>query len=207
MVPERWIRPLLLSYITTYLAPSHVLFREGAILVNIDGRRFCDERSRPQDAVCFQAGHQAFIVFDGSIAKRFNAWPNFISTAPGVGYAYLADYERARRDILHKAATVAELAGMIGVPAAALEASIADLMHMPSPPYYALGPARAWIVFSEGGLSVDSSLRVLRKSGTMIPRLFAAGSAGQGGLILEGHGHHLAWAFTSGRLAGTMAAG
>ena len=36
--------------------------------------------------------------------------------------------------------------------------------------------------------------------------LFAAGATGQGGLLLKGHGHHLAWAFTSGRRAGRSAA-
>jgi fumarate reductase flavoprotein subunit len=36
--------------------------------------------------------------------------------------------------------------------------------------------------------------------------LFAAGSTGQGGLLLEGHGHHLGWAFISGRIAGRNAA-
>jgi fumarate reductase flavoprotein subunit len=39
-----------------------------------------------------------------------------------------------------------------------------------------------------------------------IPGLYAAGSTGQGGLLLEGHGHHLAWAFISGHLAGRHAA-
>ena len=29
---------------------------------------------------------------------------------------------------------------------------------------------------------------------------------GQGGLLLKGHGHHLAWAFVSGRRAGRHAA-
>ena len=32
------------------------------------------------------------------------------------------------------------------------------------------------------------------------------GAVGQGGLLLEGHGHHLAWAFISGRIAGRNAA-
>jgi predicted oxidoreductase len=32
--------------------------------------------------------------------------------------------------------------------------------------------------------------------------LYAAGSNGQGGLLLKGHGLHLGWAFTSGRIAG-----
>jgi fumarate reductase flavoprotein subunit len=36
--------------------------------------------------------------------------------------------------------------------------------------------------------------------------LRAAGSTGQGGLLLKGHGHHLAWAFASGRRAGRFAA-
>jgi fumarate reductase flavoprotein subunit len=36
--------------------------------------------------------------------------------------------------------------------------------------------------------------------------LYAAGSTGQGGLLLKGHGHHLAWAFVSGRRAGQFAA-
>jgi fumarate reductase flavoprotein subunit len=29
---------------------------------------------------------------------------------------------------------------------------------------------------------------------------------GQGGMLLRGHGLHLAWAFTSGRIAGNLAA-
>ena len=70
----------------------------------------------------------------------------------------------------------------------------------------ALGPAISWIVFSEGGLKVDTKLRALDRTGKPIPGLYAAGSAGQGGVILEGHGHHLGWGFTSGRLAGANAA-
>ena len=38
-----------------------------------------------------------------------------------------------------------------------------------------------------------------------IPGLYAAGATGQGGLLLKGHGHHLAWAFVSGRRAGRFA--
>ena len=44
------------------------------------------------------------------------------------------------------------------------------------------------------------------EDGTPIPGLFAGGSVGQGGLLLEGHGHHLGWAFVSGRIAGRNAA-
>jgi fumarate reductase flavoprotein subunit len=70
----------------------------------------------------------------------------------------------------------------------------------------ALGPVRSVFVHSEGGLAVDLEHRVLNASGAPIAGLYAAGSTGQGGLLLRGHGHHLAWAFVSGRRAGRFAA-
>jgi len=74
------------------------------------------------------------------------------------------------------------------------------------PPFYALGPVKSYVVFTDGGLKVTSQLEVVNKSGAVIPGLYAAGSTGQGGLLLEGHGHHLGWAFISGRIAGRNAA-
>lgn len=46
----------------------------------------------------------------------------------------------------------------------------------------------------------------LRPDGTAILSLYAAGSNGQGGIMIWGHGLHIAWAFVSGRLAGGHAA-
>ena len=74
------------------------------------------------------------------------------------------------------------------------------------PPFYALGPAKAYIIFTNGGLTVTLNLEVVGANGNVIPGLFAAGANGQGGMLLEGHGHHLGWAFVSGRLAGCNAA-
>ena len=73
-------------------------------------------------------------------------------------------------------------------------------------PFYALGPAKSYVVLTDGGLAVSDTLQVLGEGDRPIPGLFAAGSAGQGGLMLKGHGHHIGWAFTSGRLAGRIAA-
>jgi fumarate reductase flavoprotein subunit len=70
----------------------------------------------------------------------------------------------------------------------------------------ALGPVRSVFVHAEGGLAVDTEHRVLDHDDRPIPGLYAAGSTGQGGLLLKGHGHHLAWAFVSGRRAGRFAA-
>ena len=99
-VPDRIVRPFLLRYLTTALGPSPDLFAQGAVLVNREGRRFTDERGKPGLDVARQPGRDAWIVFDAAIARRFCAWPHFISTAPGVAYAYLADYRRNRPDLL-----------------------------------------------------------------------------------------------------------
>ena len=99
---------------------------------------------------------------------------------------------------------LASLAGKLGMPPSALEASVGG--KLAATPYIALGPVRSVFVHAEGGLAVDAQHRVLGAGDVPIPGLYAAGSTGQGGLLLKGHGHHLAWAFVSGRRAGRCAA-
>jgi succinate dehydrogenase/fumarate reductase flavoprotein subunit len=94
------------------------------------------------------------------------------------------------------------LAKKIGVnPEAFVESTKSKFSNLRGP-FYALGPVRSYVTITEGGLSVNESFQVLNEADQVIPGLFAAGSNGQGGLLLEGHGHHIAWAFVSGRLAG-----
>jgi succinate dehydrogenase/fumarate reductase flavoprotein subunit len=212
-LPQAWLRPFLLSFLTTALGPSSELYQAGAILVNRNGARYTDELGQPNLATAKQPGRMAWIVFDHRVATKFSAWPHYVSTAPGVAYAYLEDYRRNRADIYHQAASIAELAASIGVPAPALERTLADYQGVrgnrpaiDAAPYYALGPVRSYVVFTDGGLRVTERLEVVRGDGPIIPGLYAAGAAGQGGLLLEGHGHHLGWSFISGRIAGRNAA-
>lgn len=214
-VPSVILRPFFMMFVTTNLAPSHSLFQQGAIMVNKAGQRFVDENDGPQYAIPSQPDRVAFILFDEKIAGQYTQWPNFISTAPGLAYAYLDDYRKNRRDIFASAPTLAELARKLGIDAAVLVKTVADhnaaaqgagRPELSQGPFYALGPAKSWIPIAEGGLAVDLNLRVLDETGTPVAGLYAAGSTGQGGLILEGHGHHLAWAFTSGRIAGRHSA-
>lgn len=202
-MPPALLRPFVMSFVTTALAPSPTLFEAGAILVNAKGERFTDEGQAPAFDLPEQPGKVAYIVLDAATSARFTQWPDFISTAPGVAYAYLPDYRRNRRDIYAEADTLPALAGRLGMDTSAL-------MHagkmIGAGPYVALGPVRAVFVHAEGGLAVDTELRVLGPGDTPIPGLYAAGSTGQGGLLLKGHGHHLAWAFVSGRRAGRNAA-
>lgn len=203
-LPDAVQRPFAMSFLTTALGVSRDMFEAGAILVNRDGERFCDELARPAAEVPKQPERLAYIVLDAGLAAKFTAWPHFVSTAPGIAYAYLQDYRRNRRDIFHEGADAEALAGQMGVPATALAES---LMGLPGPgPYVALGPIKSYVVFTDGGLRVTERQEVVGPEGEAIPGLYAAGSTGQGGLLLEGHGHHLGWAFISGRIAGRNAA-
>ena len=222
-LPQAILRPFLMSFLTTALAPSPAIFQSGAILINKQGRRFCDERERPAYLLPDQPDQTAYILIDQRVAALFSNWPNFVSTAPGVAYAYIPDYRRSRPDIYTEAASLDELARKLGMEAAALRGSVAEYnASMPSAktaadgplqpmpldfaPFTALGPVRAVFVHNEGGLKVDREHRVFDQDDQAIPGLYAAGSTGQGGLLLKGHGHHLAWAFVSGRRAGRFAA-
>ncbi len=212
-VPPSLLRPVLMRFVTTSLAPEAAIFRAGAALVDTAGRLIDLAGRNVHDAVAALPDSMAYIVFDVRTAKLFTSWPNYVSTAPGVAYAYLDDYRRTRADIFHEGATVAELAAKLRVDVRTLADSMAAagsgdkaVSQVTDGPLYALGPAKAYVVFTNGGLDVSLRLEVLDSNGAPIPGLFAAGSNGQGGLLLEGHGHHLMWAFASGRLAGRHAA-
>jgi fumarate reductase flavoprotein subunit len=212
-MPSALLRPFVMSFVTTALAPSPDLFAEGALLINQRGKRFADELDEPAYAVPDQPGKVGYILLDKRMAELFSGWPHFISTAPGVAYAYVDDYRRNRSDIFTKASTLGELAGKLAMPAAALDqtlraynASAGNRPKLGDGPYVALGPVCAVFVHAEGGLAVDHEHRVLGEGDKPIAGLYAAGSTGQGGLLLKGHGHHLGWAFASGRRAGRNAA-
>lgn len=210
-MPSALLRPFVMSFVTTALAPSPDLFTEGAVLINKRGERFTDERDRPAYALPDQPDKSAYILLDRRMAALFSKWPHFISTAPGVAYAYVDDYRRNRPDVYRSGATLDELARKLSMPAATLAASVnshnaSSNKPLGQGPYVALGPVRAVFVHAEGGLAVDHDHRVLGEGDRPIPGLYAAGSTGQGGLLLKGHGHHLGWAFASGRRAGRNAA-
>jgi fumarate reductase flavoprotein subunit len=207
-LPAAILRPFMMKFLTTALAPSLALFEAGALLVNRRGERFGNELDKPAWRLPDQPDKVGFIVIDQALARRFSAWPDFVSTAPGIAYAYIPDYRKNRPDVYTQAPTIDALARKLGMSPAALAKSVASANVRPlsEGPFVALGPVRPVFVHSEGGLAVDSQHRVLGAEKQSLPGLYAAGSTGQGGLLLKGHGHHLAWAFVSGRRAGRFAA-
>lgn len=207
-MPPAVMRPFLMRFITTVLGPEPALFKQGAALVASDGTLVEMDLSSPARNLAMTAENKGYIVFDARLAKRFEAWPNFVSTAPGVAYAYLADYRAARQDIYFEAPSIEGLAAKLGANPASLRAAIdahnasrAEGERIIEGPFTALGPARGYLTVTEGGLAVSDELQVLGRGDVPIPGLYAAGGCGQGGVLLDGHGHHLAWAFVSGRHA------
>ncbi len=197
-------------------ATNHILITEavrgnGAILVNHESKRFCNEmdtRDVVSAAILAQTQGEAFLIFDQGVRKSL---------------ASIETY--ANQDLLKEGATVAELAQAIDVPAADLETTLnrynayqkegvdkdfgrratGMTASLETAPYYAVRVTPA-IHHTMGGLSVNTDTQVLRADGTPIPGLYAAGEV-TGGLHganrLGGNG--VADIVVNGRLAGINA--
>ncbi|MBP5776400.1 MAG: flavocytochrome c [Prevotella sp.] len=197
-------------------ATNHILITEavrgnGAILVNHESKRFCNEmntRDVVSAAILAQTDGEAFLVFDQGVRKSL---------------ASIETY--ANQHLLIEGTTVAELADAIGIPADALvetlnrynaqqKAGVDEdfgrsttemTAALETAPYYAICVTPA-IHHTMGGLSVNTETQVLRADGTPIPGLYAAGEV-TGGLHganrLGGNG--VADIVVNGRLAGLIA--
>jgi len=221
-LPKVAVNAYVKRLLVTWQHPENALFDDGAILLNSQGRRFVDERQWPEReiAVAEQPGKVAYLLLDGRLVERYSAWPHFISTAPDIAYAYVADYLRLRPDVTISGAELAEVAKRRGLdPAAVNEALEAynryvvgtsadafgragDTQPLEGGPWVLLGPVKAYFTTTEGGAAIDGECRVLSPEGSPIPGLYAVGQNGLGGMVLWGHGLHIAWALTSGRLVG-----
>lgn len=221
LVPRFLVNAYIRRLLVTWQHPENSLFDDGAILLNRRGERFCDERAWPdrEIAIAAQPDKEAFILLDERLCERYSRWPHFISTAPKIAYAYLEDYLRLRPDIAMEAAS---LEGLARIDAARAALTLAEFNEgaaagMPDPfgraddrpplrgrRWVLLGPVRAYFTTTEGGAAIDENLRVLDEGGEAIPGLYAVGQNGLGGQILWGHGLHIGWALTSGRLVGKV---
>ena len=208
-VPQYVIAAMIKRLLVTWQHPENALFDDGAILVNLHGERFCDETNWPgrEIAVANQPSKIAYILLDEQLIQRYSAWPHFISTAPEIAYAYVADYLRMRPDVAVEADSLEALAQRRDIPVDALRGAAVDRTHplkrkLVGRRWVLLGPVKAYFTTTEGGAAIDMSFRVLDEQGEPVPGLYAVGQNGLGGQILWGHGLHIAWAMTSGRMLG-----
>ncbi|MFP6670849.1 MAG: FAD-binding protein, partial [Pirellulaceae bacterium] len=221
-LPQWCIRRFIKRLLVTWQHPENQLFEDGAILINQQGNRFVNETRWPQRelAVATQEDKLAYILLDGRLIERYSTWPHFISTAPDIAYAYVSDYQRLRADVTSRADQLHQLARQRGIPADSLTKTVTEFnsyvrRDQPDPhgregdpflleqgPWILLGPVKAYFTTTEGGAAVNQQLQVLDANDQPVPGLYAAGQNGSGGIILWSHGLHIAWALTSGRLAG-----
>ena len=182
----------------------------GAIVVNAAGERFADESMGPSEFgayVLSQPGGWAVEVFDRRIHEA--------------GLRLSSYREVVERGAVMEAATVAELAVLCGLPAFAVERTVATYhasvagvadpfaravgLHRLEPPYMAVRVTGA-LAHTQGGLQVDAAARVVQADGAPIPGLLAAGGtaasiSGRGAAgYLPGNG--LGQAFALGLIAG-----
>jgi succinate dehydrogenase/fumarate reductase flavoprotein subunit len=213
IAPQAILNPFIKRLLVTWQHPEDSLLTDGAILINCAGERFCEETESPsrEIALARQPDKCGYILLDERLIERYSAWPHFISTAPEIAYAYVNDYLRLRPDIARADASLAKLARQVQIPAETLQQTVDDWNKSAHQPlqgnrWCLLGPVKSWFTTTEGGAAIDNDFAVLSETGPPIPGLYAVGQTGLGGMILWGHGLHIAWALTSGRLVGQVLA-
>jgi fumarate reductase flavoprotein subunit len=188
---------------------------EDAIAVNEAGERFHDEAGPYEDrvaALLAQPGRRGWYVFDAVVAEEKRA---LVAQMPQPAVS---------------AGSLAELAGVIGVPAPALERTVqtwnAWLAGSQDPTDPAFGrvvlppgrrtaatapftavPMVVGVNFCSGGFRVTTSMQVIDVFGRPVPGLYAAGDT-VGGLnpVSDLGGIRISGGFTLGRVAGRAAA-
>jgi FAD binding domain len=162
----------------------------------------------------------------------FSSMPGIADVSKIGGFGLVEDF--VARGAIKRAESISGLAVAVGVDPAGLEAEIGkwnrycrdrkDLQFdrptfgvkdantvgigINVPPFYCHTPLRALVVLADTTLLINRSFQVLDVFGNVIPSLYAAGNIGHGNLVLfgPGHGMHISWAFTSGRLSAKVAA-
>ncbi len=200
------------------------------IIINRNGQRFVNEDAYNAflgSAILNQPGADAWIIMDKKLHREFlrQCIPNGDgSFRPYLAPALLNRFFGGTK----KGKTLADLAGKIGVPAANLEAAVADFNGaiargeadpMGKNPDYTRpvgeGPYRALntsignkfsfcVFFTLGGLKVDELRgQVLRDDDTPIPGLYAAGRAAMG---IPSNGYISGMSIADGIFSGRRAA-
>lgn len=151
---------------------------DGAILINHKGKRFINEletRDVVSKAILSQEGSTAFLVLDKQVFDKASTYEKY-----------------KNQGLLKEAASLNELAQIMGIDAATFESTIntyngyvkdksdSDFgrtsldVELTQAPYYYVEVAPA-IHHTMGGLKININTEVINKSGNIVPGLYAAG--------------------------------
>lgn len=204
------------------------------VVVDAEGNRFYDE-SAPYglvDGLHRAHGDRAWIVFDDAALRHEGPRDQYkdpvMNTrlrSPNLTPTMID--EQVERGVVHRADSVAELARCAGLPAEALEATVARyndhvtrgldgdflkatkfLVPISTPPLYAVEIRPATVCLTSYGIRIDPTGAVLGRDGSPVTGLYAAGECTGGvlGDVYMGSGNSLGNAATMGRIAGASAA-
>ena len=202
--------------------------KSGAIYVNRDGRRYVNERAslgELTDTTVAQPDHIAYIVMDAKAWKEYVAKSLEDKLVPDE--AALMKWTKIvnnGRPVMAVADTLSEAAGVMGVDAKGLEATVRDWNRMVKQgkdtafgrqitggigegPYYIV-EQKVRYQTTLGGLRAGEGLRILDKSGKPIPGLFGAGCVVGGANGADSMTAMMnSWAIVSGVIAAETAVG
>lgn len=202
--------------------------KSGAIYVNRDGRRYVNERAslgELTDTTVAQPGHIAYIVMDAKAWKEYVAKSLEDKLVPDeTALMKWTKIVNNGRPVMAVADTLSEAAGVMGVDARGLEATVRDWNKMVKQgkdtafgrqitggigegPYYIV-EQKVRYQTTLGGLRAGEGLRILDKSGKPIPGLFGAGCVVGGANGADSMTAMMnSWAIVSGVIAAETAVG
>lgn len=189
---------------------------EGGFHVNRSGKRFSNENS----------GYSEQALHVHRQPEKF-AWAIWDQRGETIAYRQESHVKAVESGCVKRCDSLADIARVTGCDLASLEATFAEVAAcaagtradtfgrdftrkpMLSAPYYVCRIVGA-LTHTQGGLEIDTGMRVLRADGTPFPNLFAGGGAARGlsGPADWGYmsGSGLLMATSTGRLAGEAAA-
>jgi fumarate reductase flavoprotein subunit len=220
--------------------PYGLVCTAEGMAINRDGNRFIDESSIAMEA--FYQGSEFYYVYSSdqidvlrekglsaNASGRYLSQGGITADTPLANIDAVIDYG-VDAGFIYKAASLEELAELLGVPAENLKASVAgykpdgDAFGKDPAKFERLGPvsedAAYYVAFTGcpyiystcGGLDVNENFQVLDTEGNVMPGLFACGTDSMGVLFNEAKaytnygGCAQGYCFVSGRDAGRYAA-
>jgi fumarate reductase flavoprotein subunit len=209
-----------------WLKISENLFREGAILVNRDGDRFCNEEDvvSRSAALAGQPDGLAWILIDTRLYTQFNQRPCFLCTADVTGNAFVDDVLRDRRDVAIQADAPEVLAEVMAMDPARLRETVGvfnqyasgrrrdafgrrgDMRPLEGLRWLLVGPVHSRLSGTCGGPVMDAAMRPVRQDEGPLLGVHLAGALALSGTRFPATGFDLAWSFVTGRWAGEAAA-
>lgn len=159
---------------------SWAVIMDGGVQINTLGQRFHDETHGYSEAavhVLAQPGGIAWNVFDAQTLALARTFPDFQDAEAAGALKTCADLDALAATLGCDVASLRDT--LDGIAPGVHAADGRKFVRSIGAPYYAVKVTGA-LFHTQGGLDIDAQCRVLRRDGTPMPNLLAAGGAARG---------------------------